>query len=319
MTGRGELTESVWARLGPLLPENGRRGKPWRDHRQVINGILWRLRVGAPWRDIPERYGPWQTCYDRFVRWRRDGTWDRLLAYAQRVADAAGELAWIVCVDGTSVRAHQHAAGARRDPSEADSATGSRYPTGEALGRSRGGFTTKLHLACDGQGRVLSVVLTAGQRHESTQLGAVLDAIRVPRPGGCGRPRKRPDHLIADKGYSYPTCSQLLRHRGLAHTIPERRDQRRHRVARRGRPLKFDAARYRERNQVERGIGRLKQWRAIATRYEKRALNYRAAIVIAALLPWLRATDAPPPGRDLPHLPLSPADAERDQGTRPGS
>ena len=72
--GRGELTDGAWARLQPLLPQNGRRGKQWRHHRQVINGILWRLRVGAPWRDVPERYGAWQTCYDGFVRWRRDGT-----------------------------------------------------------------------------------------------------------------------------------------------------------------------------------------------------------------------------------------------------
>ncbi len=74
MAKRGELTDGAWAQLRPLLPRNGRWGGQWRDHRQVINGILWRLRVGAPWRDVPARYGPWQTCYDRFVRWRRDGT-----------------------------------------------------------------------------------------------------------------------------------------------------------------------------------------------------------------------------------------------------
>lgn len=80
------------------------------------------------------------------------------------------------------------------------------HPADEALGRSRGGLTTNLHLACDGQGRLLSVVPTPGQRHQSTQLAPVLDAIRVPRQGGRGRPRKRPDHVIADKGYSYPPC-----------------------------------------------------------------------------------------------------------------
>lgn len=289
MVGRGELTDRAWARLGPLLPVAGQRGGQWRDHRQVINGILWRLRVGAPWRDMPERYGPWQTCYDRFIRWRRDGTWDRLLALAQSAADAAGELVWAVCIDGTIVRAHQHAAGARGRPSQADRAARVTHPADEALGRSRGGRTTKLHLACDGQGRVLAVVLTPGQRHESTQLGPVLDAIRVPRPGGCGRPRKRPAHVIADKGYSYPTCRRLLRRRGIAHTIPERRDQRRRRSAQPGRPLAFDAARYRARNVIERCVGWLKQWRAVATRYDKRARNYRAAVIIAALLRWLAA------------------------------
>jgi Transposase DDE domain len=98
-----------------------------------------------------------------------------------------------------------------------------------------------VHLYCDGKGRPLSVVVSAGQRHESTQLGAVLDAIRVPRFPGAGRPRKRPEHLIADKGYSYPSCRRPLRGRGIRHTIPERRDQRERRMRRPGRPLSFDA------------------------------------------------------------------------------
>jgi transposase len=104
MARRGELTDAAWTRLRPLLPANRQRGGQWRDHRQVINGILWRLRVGAPWRDVPARYGPWQTCYDRFARWRRDGTWDRLLALAQATADAAEEIAWTISIDGTVVQ-----------------------------------------------------------------------------------------------------------------------------------------------------------------------------------------------------------------------
>jgi transposase len=132
-------------------------------------------------------------------------------------------------------------------------------------------------------------VLTAGQRHDSTQLEAILDSIRVPRPGGRGRPRKRPDHLIADKGYSYERCRQALRRRGIPHTIPERRDQRARRAQRPGRPLQFDKERYRRRNVVERCINRLKQWRGLATRFEKRAANYRALVVIAALMIWLRS------------------------------
>lgn len=120
MVGRGEVTDAAWAVLVPLLPGNGRRGKQWRDHRQVVNGILWRLRTGAPWRDLPERYGPWRTCYDRFVRWRRDGTWERLLAHVQTKSAAVGEVIWEVSVDSTHIRAHQDAAGARKRPSRAD-------------------------------------------------------------------------------------------------------------------------------------------------------------------------------------------------------
>ena len=126
MVGRGELTDAAWAVLAPLLAPNGRRGQQWKDHRTVINGILWKLRTGAPWRDLPERYGPWPSVYDRFVRWRRDGTWDRLLAHVQTKSDAVGEVIWEVSVDSTSVRAHQHAAGARKRAAKADEKRGPR-------------------------------------------------------------------------------------------------------------------------------------------------------------------------------------------------
>ena len=86
MVRRSELTDEAWERIAPLLPENGRRGKQCKDHREVVNGTLWRIRTGAPWRDLPSRYGPWQTCYDRFARWRRDGTWDRLLWPTRRAS-----------------------------------------------------------------------------------------------------------------------------------------------------------------------------------------------------------------------------------------
>lgn len=123
MVGRGELTERAWQEIAPLLPTSGKGGQ-WRDHRTVLNGILWKLRTGAPWRDLPERYGPWQTCYDRFNRWRADGTWDRLLAHVQTKEDAVGAVDWEVSVDSTVVRAHQHAAGARRQASRADQKRG---------------------------------------------------------------------------------------------------------------------------------------------------------------------------------------------------
>jgi transposase len=126
-------------------------------------------------------------------------------------------------------------------------------------------------------GRPLAVVLTGGQRHESTQLAAVLDGIRVAKPGR-GRPRTRPTRVLADKGYSYPTCRRLLRRRGIRLTIPTRLNQHRRR---------FDADAYRRRNVVERCVGRLKQFRGIATRYEKRAANFRAMVIIASLVIWL--------------------------------
>ena len=114
MVSRHELTDQAWAEIAPLLPPTGRPGGQWAEHRQVLNGILWKLATGVPWRDLPERYGPWQTCYERFRRWQADGTWQRLLAHAQTRSDAVGEVDWEVVVDATIVRAHQHAAGARK-------------------------------------------------------------------------------------------------------------------------------------------------------------------------------------------------------------
>ncbi len=115
MRYRGELSDQEWERLEPHLPpEKPETGRPNEDHRRIINGILWRLRTGAPWRDLPKRYGPWSTVSSRFRRWRLAGIWDRILTAVQREADAAGEVDWSVAfVDGTVIRAHQHAAGAK--------------------------------------------------------------------------------------------------------------------------------------------------------------------------------------------------------------
>jgi transposase len=120
---RGDLTDAEWARLAPLLPpeHSGKPGRPYEDHRRVINGILWVLRTGAPWRDLPERYGSWHTCHDRLGRWQRGGRWQRILQQLQGRADAGGELDWEVgFVDSSIVRAHQHAAGARPRPATAE-------------------------------------------------------------------------------------------------------------------------------------------------------------------------------------------------------
>ena len=117
MVRRHELTDQAWAQIQLLLPPTGRPGGQWADHRQVVNGILWKLATGVPWRDLPERYGPWQTCDERFRRWQADGTWQRLLTHVQTKSDVVGEVDWEVVVDATVVRAHQHAAGARKgDP-----------------------------------------------------------------------------------------------------------------------------------------------------------------------------------------------------------
>lgn len=126
--GRGDLTDAEWERLRPFLPVSNRRCGRWRDHRQVIDGILHRVRTGVQWRDLPERFGPWKTVYERHRLWSGDGTWERLLQQVQAAADGAGEIDWDISVDSTVVRAHQHAAGARTDPPPAAASKGDEVP-----------------------------------------------------------------------------------------------------------------------------------------------------------------------------------------------
>ena len=113
---RGDLTERQWKRLKTLLPaQKPETGRPSNDHRTTINGMLWILRTGAPWRDLPERYGAWETVAGRFYRWFKSGQWQRILQSLHHGADAKGQFDWKVhYVDGSVIRAHQHAAGAKR-------------------------------------------------------------------------------------------------------------------------------------------------------------------------------------------------------------
>ncbi|MFL5282277.1 MAG: IS5 family transposase [Rhodopila sp.] len=291
---RGDLTDQQWQRLEPLLPpEKPWTGRPNEDHRQILNGILWIHRTGAPWRDLPRRYGPMGPVSSRFDRWRKAGIWQRILSDLQAEAEQRGEIDWALhFVDATIVRpspvpstrlclveplaslAHQHAGGARRD-----GATPEEVPAREALGRSQGGFSTKLHRRAEGHGRPITVVLSGGERNEQIALEAVLDQGAVRRPGR-GRPRLRPRAAACDKGYSSPTARARLRRRHIRPVIPTRKDQPRQR--------NFDREAYRLRNKVERLINRLKQARRVATRYEKRGDNYLAMVHIGMILLWLK-------------------------------
>jgi transposase len=228
----------------------------------LIDGIRWRAQTGAPWRDLPPCYGPWQTVYGLFRRWQRLGVWTGLLTKLQARANAHGRIGWTVNVDSTICRAHQHAAGARRDGQAQKEPPGglATEPADHALGRSRGGLTTKIHLACEQGQKPLAILVTAGQRGDSPQFTAVLEAIRVPCDGP-GRPRARPDRVLGDKAYSSRVNRDYLRRRGITCTIPEPADQIRNRKRRGrsgGRPPAFDREDYKGRHAIECGINRLK-------------------------------------------------------------
>jgi transposase len=187
---RHELTDAQWAQVAPLLPplRSGRPGRPYHDHRRILNGLLWLAKTGVPWRDLPERFGPWKTVANRFYRWRQAGIWQRVL----------NALLW------------------------------------QADLRSR---------------------------------------------AGRGRPRSRPQRIVADKGYTSQQVRRYCHKHGIAVTIPTRRNQRQH--------PRFNRTLYRERNQVERLFNRFKQFRRVATRYEKRGVNYLAMVTVAAVTMWL--------------------------------
>ncbi len=180
----------------------------------------------------------------------------------------------------------------RGDPEKGAARSGCTSPDGLAgepddhgLGRSRGGLSTKLHLAADAAGHVLAVVITDGQRGDAPQFIEVMDRIRVPRSGG-GRPRVRPDHVLTDRAYSSRQIREYLRKRQIAHTIPEKSDQAGHRLRRGsagGRPPGFDREKYKARHKVECRIGLLKQARGVATRYDKLAVRYEATVQLTLI------------------------------------
>lgn len=157
------------------------------------------------------------------------------------------------------------------------------------MGRSRGGLSTKIHLMVDARGRPLVVLLGPGQGGDSPMFTPLMQALRVPRPGP-GRPRTRPDLVVADKGYSSRANRAHCRRRGIRCVIPVKADQkaaRRRRGSKGGREHSFDAESYKGRNVVERAFASYKQWRALATRYDKLAITYRAGLVLHAILTWL--------------------------------
>jgi transposase len=280
---RHEVTDAQWQFIEPQLPKStATTGRPPVDARTMINGLMWILRTGAPWRDLPEEwFGPWQTVYHYRNAWRANGTLDKILMSLLVRRNHRGRIDWdLWCIDGSVARAARCAAGACKrscqlHPDE---------PPDHALGRSRGGFTSKFHLLTDGDGLPISVQVSPGQRHDSMMFEVVMDGV-IAIPQRRGRPRRRPRRLAGDKGYSYPRVRRWLRAHGIIGVISQRDDQR---ANHKGRPLKFDKKAYRRRSVIEQCIGWLKECRRIGTRFEKLAINFLAMIKLAIIQRYLR-------------------------------
>ncbi|XYX41342.1 IS5 family transposase [Candidatus Erwinia dacicola] len=265
---RYDLSDEAWALIQPLLPTEPvtpRAGRPWAEHRMIINGMFWVLCSGAPWRDLPERYGPWKTVYNRFNRWSKSGVINIIFNRLLTLLDANSFIDWsATALDGSNIRALRCAAGGSKKHPDIAGDNG--------LGRSRGGFGTKIHLATDGSGLPLNIVLSPGQAHESQFAQRLLDGIGVQRQNGS---MKRRGHaVLADKAYSGHALRNELKNKGIKTVIPRKSNEK---MASDGRS-QLDRDAYLNRNVVERCFGRLKEYRRIATRYDKTARNYLAMV-----------------------------------------
>jgi transposase len=242
---RHALTNEPWERIQDLLSgQTGDPGVTAKDNRLFIDAVLGIAKTGAPWRDLPERFGNWNSVWRRFDRWSAKGDWLRIV---EEIKDP--DLEWLI-LDSTVIRAHQHAAGA---VGGAD----------QALGRSRGGFTTKLHIAVDGLGNPVQFILTGGQEADINQGEALIK----------GRDSKA---VIADKRYDGDKFVVAIEASGAEPVIPPKKN----RISKRD----YDKHLYKERNLAERFINRIKQYRRVATRYEKTARNFLAFVHVAAIM-----------------------------------
>lgn len=284
---RHDLTDAQWAILEPLLPvKTTNRGRPpTYSKRQLINGIFFRIRTGCPWRDIPEYYGPFHRIYHLYATFAKNGTWHHIL-FQLLSTDALGyDPLEIISIDSTIIRGHIHAAGARTDSKL-------RYPAephDHGFGRSRGGWSTKIHAATTTVCDIIAVMITGGQTHDAPQAPHLLQRVKVPGKGT--KPRTKPHILIADKAYSSRAIRLLLRSRKIKACIPERSTSitaRKNKARNGGRPYKCPPDLYQQRNTIERGFAKLKQHRAVSTRYDKLATMYENTIITANIKTLLK-------------------------------
>lgn len=245
------LQDEQWSKLEKMLPSatktGGRNAKP---HRLMVEAMLWILRTGAPWRDLPSAYGPWQSVYTRFSRWRIGGVLAEVFDALTLEHDPEG-----YHIDATIMRAHQDASGGRK-------AEGS-----QAIGRSRGGPSTKVHAVVDALGNPVRLGLSEGQTHEVKQAGELLGNL-------CDA------YVAADRAYDADSLVEQLHEQGCEVVIPSKANRRQQRT--------IDWHLYRERYLVENFFQRIKRFRRLAMRFEKLAESFKALLHLASILIWLR-------------------------------
>ena len=243
------LSDDIWQQIQDTMRLHGcYRSK---NSRNIMEVILWKLRTGATWRDIPQEFCPWQTAYNRFNRWASKGLWNKFFFRLRGVLDQE----WVF-IDGSYIRVHQHASGARNGFER-------------AIGQSRGGRTTKIHLATDANGLPIDFKITGGGVHDSQVAKQLIDTVG------------EATYLIADKGYDAEHIRIYAQNKDMIPIIPLRSNSKRSNKV-------FDKYLYKLRHLVENVFARLKHFRAIATRFDKLARNYQSMIYIACMFIWCK-------------------------------
>ena len=244
---RTMLSDEHWSKLRLIMRQEGVYDKPYL--RQTVEGILYRLRVGCPWRDLPEEFGDWGSIYSRFNDWSRK---EKIFNIFKRLVQGP-DLEWEF-IDGSIVKAHQHSSGAN--------------PDGQAIGKSRGGNSTKIHLTVDAYGLPIDFEITGGQVNDIKAAPGLVERL----PLG--------EFLIADKGYDSEILRDKIKAKGSIPVIPRRS----HSKIGNG---DMDWCLYKYRHLVENAFARLKHFRSIATRYDKLKRNYRSMVALACAFWWL--------------------------------
>jgi transposase len=247
---RPMLTNELWAKLSPIIFNHGIYDKP--SLRITVEGILYRFRIGCPWRDLPrEQYGDWNKIYKRFNDWSRG---DKLMMIFKALS-AVADMEWKF-IDGSIVKAHQHSCGARKGEER-------------AIGKSVAGNTSKIHMVTDSSGNPIDFEITEGQLHDIQMATELVE--RTPHS----------DYTVADKGYDGEYLRWVIRECQSIPVIPKKKNSR-------SKNKQYDEDIYRLRHLVENLFARLKHFRGIATRFDKLKRNYVGTLAMACAYLWLK-------------------------------
>ena len=246
------LTDEQWRRIQPMLPPEytGKKGRPKKDNRMMVNGMLWMNHSGAQWRQLPKRYGPWQSVYARFAKWRDEGIWEKIFTALSQDADMEN-----LSIDSTCVKVHE-------------SSNGGEKTENKAVGRTKGGLNTKVHAIVDGLGNPVAFLLSPGNDNDSTHAIELMNKTDI-----AG------SNLLGDKAYGTKEVLAYISEHGATVVIPPKSNAKD--------PWPVDYCLYKERHLVECFFQKIKWFRRVATRYDKLDRSFLAFVYMATIMIWL--------------------------------